>query len=389
MKVAEVRTRVVGNTWKNWVFVEVVAEDGRIGVGEATLEHRTRALVEAVDELAPKVLGCEVGAINDLVERMRRETYTPGILVNTVLSGIEIALWDLLGQDLGVNVTTLFGGTLRTEVRAYANGWYRVARTPDAFAEAALRALSLGYRALKFDPFGAAKGALTTEERRRSMDLVRAVRAAVGPDVDLIVEGHGRLCYASALSIADELAEVRPLWYEEPLRADDLQNLRDLCRRSPVPIGVGERAVDLSAFRALLDAGPIGVLQPDVVHVGGLSAACRIATLADAYNVPVALHNAQGPVSTAASLCVAAVCPNAWVQEYFADFDPAWTKALTEPAVVQRDGFLAVPTGPGLGVRLAASVADAHPYGADRAQNLYAEGWETRRGAGGPGAEEA
>lgn len=380
MKVAEVRSRIVGNTWKNWLLVEVVTDSGAVGVGEATLEHRTLAAREAVGELAHKLVGRPIEAINDLVERMRRETYTPGILVNTVLSGMETALWDLLGQALGVPVTTLFGGALRSEVRAYANGWYRVERRPEAFAEAARAAAAHGYSALKFDPFGSAKGPLDGPELALCLAIARAVREAVGPAVDLIVEGHARLTYASALYAAEGLAEIRPLWYEEPLRADDLNNLEALCRRSPVPIGVGERAVALAEFKALLDHGPIGVLQPDVVHVGGLMAARQIAALADAYDVPVAFHNPQGPFSTAASLQLAAVVPNAWVQEYFADFDPPWTRALTDPAIVLRDGMLQVPTGPGLGVRLVAGVADAHPYSAENAQHLFSAGWERRRG---------
>lgn len=381
MHVTGVRARVVANTWKNWVFVELQTDEGLTGVGEATLEHRTRAVVAAIEELAPKIVGQPIESVNDLAGRMIRETYTPGILVHTVLAGYETALWDLLGQSLGRPLTDLFGGPVRTRIGAYANGWYRVERTPDAFASAAMAAAERGYLALKFDPFGAGSGQLTGPEKRHALSLVSAVRDAVPPEVDLIVEGHGRLTYQSALSIADALAPFHPLWFEEPLRADDTHNLGPLLTRSPVPIGVGERAVTLAEFRALLDTGPIGVLQPDVVHVGGLTASRKIAALAEAYNTPVAFHNAQGPVSTAASLILSAVTPNAWLQEYFADFDPDWTQALTTPPILlEEDGTLSVPKENGLGVRLATDIVDAHPYDPLSAQNLYAADWQLRKG---------
>ena len=381
MRITAVRPRIVANTWKNWVLVELETDQGLTGLGEATLEHRTRTVATAIEELAPKIVGYPVESVNDLFGRMVRETYTPGILVHTVLSGYETALWDLLGQAVGRPLTELFGGTVRERIPSYANGWYRVERTPKAFADAAMGAASLGYRALKFDPFGAGSGELSGPERHHALSLVQAVREAVPPEVDLIVEGHGRLTYGSALWVAEALQPFHPLWYEEPLRADDTRNLGPLLRRSPVPIGVGERAVTLSDFRALLDLGPVGVLQPDVVHVGGLTAARKIAALAEAYGTPVAFHNAQGPISTAASLVLAAVTPNAWLQEYFADFDPDWTHTLVEPPItLDADGFLRPPGGPGLGVRLRMDIAEAHPYDPLSAQNLYAEGWQLRKG---------
>jgi galactonate dehydratase len=380
MRIVQVEPLVVANTWKNWVFVLLSTDEGYVGVGEATLEHRTQAVTVMVRELAPKVVGLSPEDPAVLVERLRRETYTPGIDVHTVLAGYEMAMWDLVGKMTARPLYRLFGGALRLSVRAYANGWYRVPRTPEAFYEAARQVRSMGYTAVKFDPLGTAQHVLSPQEERLATELTQAVRQAMGEDGDIIVEGHGRLCWASALRLAERIAPFRPLWYEEPVAAHDSEGLKHFTRLSPVPAGVGERAVTLSEFRALLDLGPLGVLQPDVVHVGGMLRARQVAALAEAYGVPVAFHNAQGPITAAASLHLAATTPNAWLQETFADFDPPWTRSLVRPPLSRQGDSLAVPQGPGLGVDLDLEIAKEHPYDPASAQNLYAEGWHLRQG---------
>jgi len=298
-----------------------------------------------------------------------------------VMSGIaavEMACWDVVGKALGQPVHRLLGGAVRPRIRAYANGWYRVERTPEEFHAAARRVVERGYRALKLDPFGAGSGELEPEERRRSIALVEAVRDAIGPDAELLVEMHGRFTPATAIAIARDLEPFRPSWIEEPVPPENLAALEKVARQVSIPVATGERIHVRHEFRELLERQAADVIQPDITTVGGILEARKIAAWAESYYVLVAPHNVGGPISTAAALHLAACTPNFKIQEHFNDFVEAEVKlaAPGNPEVV--DGHFAVPDAPGLGVTLDVDVVRAHPM-QDIHFDLFAEDWHFRQ----------
>ncbi|WAH35190.1 mandelate racemase/muconate lactonizing enzyme family protein [Alicyclobacillus dauci] len=380
MKIADVRSHIVGNKWKNWIIFEVTSDEGISGFGEATLEHRTMGLVKTLEDLKPDIIGTNIWYSNSIIEKIRRETYTPGILINTLLAGVEAALLDLQGKVSGLNVTQLLGGSLRPKVRVYANGWYRVKRTPEGFSRAAQAVIDKGYTALKFDPFGSSQYTLTFQELKESLEIIRAVRETAGNGIDLIIEGHARFYFATAYEIAKRIADFGVLWFEEPVLPYDLHGLREIIHKSPVPIGTGERLFRLEDFREVLECGPLAVIQPDIVHVGGLRPAQKIAALAESFGVPVAFHNPQGPISSIESILLSSVCPNSFIQEYFGDFDEEWTKGLISPEICVKNGYIDVTTAPGLGIEFCRSTASQHPYNPMNRQNLFGSDWQLRKG---------
>ncbi len=381
MRITKVECHVIGNSWKNWVLVRMLTDAGLEGVGEATLEHRTRAVAEAVKELTPQVMGRDPADIEDLVVTLRRDTYTPGILVNSVLSGFETAMWDILGQYHREPVYRLLGGAVRPSIPVYANGWYRVERRPEEFAEAAELALDQGFLAVKFDPFGAGRGRLSEDAFRLSLSLVEAVSArAEARGADIIIEGHARFDIATAKRIARVIRDYHPLWFEEPCYAADLRGLRELRQGTEIAIAAGERLVHLSDFRHLLEAGEVDIVQPDPAHVGGILAARKIAAVAESFSRYCTFHSPLSPVTTAVAMQLAAVCPNCDIQEDFDPFNAAWTRDIFGAPPPLVEGALALPGEPGIGVHVNWDAARQHPYDPDARQRLFEPGWERRQG---------
>lgn len=382
MKITAVEPIVIGNPWKNWILLRVETNSNIEGIGEATLEHRTEATVAAVKELSPYIIGWDPADVEQLAARIRRETYTPGIMVNTVLSGFEMACWDILGKHHGEPVHRLLGGQYRKRIPVYANGWYRVDRTPDGFASAAQGALSQGFRALKFDPFGNNHGSLTTFEFQLSLNIIEAVaNICERHGASIIIEGHGRFDVPTAKKLSQSLANFSPLWFEEPIFAEDIAGLPQVYQMSPIPIATGERLVTLTQFNDLLQTRAVDIIQPDVAHVGGLWAGKKIAHLAEAYSKGVTFHTPLSPVVTAASLQLAASCPNATAQECFDHFNPSWVQDVFGPPPSVIEGGVEVSLKPGLGIDVNWDEARKHPFNPLYRQNYYREGWERRQGS--------
>ena len=346
----------------NWVFVKVVTDEGLYGLGEGTLEGRERTVVEAIDELSRILVGQDPFAIEGLQLRMQRDTYwRTGPVLSTAISAVEIALWDIKGKALGVPVYELLGGRARDRIPIYANSWFAGARTASEFAEKASATIAQGFRGLKWDPFGQAYLSLTTAEMNSVCANVAAVRDAVGPDVDLMVEGHGRLDVMSAIQVGRELAQFKIRWFEEPILPDRASTLASVRRAVPVPIAAGERSYSRWDAADLLESGSVDVLQPDVCHVGGLLEMKRIAAIADAWHIPIAPHNPYGPVCQAATMHFAASCHNFLVLETFV-IDVPWRSEISTEALVFEDGCFVVPDTPGLGLDLNESVFAKYPY---------------------------
>jgi galactonate dehydratase len=386
MRITDVRTWLVGNPWKNWLFVRVDTDEGIHGVGEGTLNALTRTVATAIEELRAQYIGLDPTRIELLLQRMVRDPYSEGGQVHgSAAAAIEIACWDIIGKSVGLPVHALLGGRVRDSVRAYANGWYRVDRTPEAFAEAARGVVARGYGALKFDPFGAGWRVQSRREEDLSIDIVAAVRDAVGPAVELMIEGHSRFSVATALRIADRLEPSRPTWFEEPVAHQHIGAMVEVARRSPVPVATGESFSSIHQFADLLGHDAVHILQPEPLYLGGLWRTRQVAAMADAHYAVVAPHNAQGPVCGAVSTQLGACIPNFMIMETFDEFNVAWTQELVDHPVAVVDGLVEVSDRPGLGIEIDWERLDAHPYEPQHWLPLFGEGWE-RRERQGPGA---
>jgi galactonate dehydratase len=380
MRISEVTPMVMGTAWRNLTIVRVRTDEGLEGVGEVRMVNHTQAVLGYLAHAIPThVLGSDPFETEALVQRMWRSDYErSGATVMSGIAAVEIACWDIVGKALGQPVHRLLGGAVRSRIRAYANGWYTVERTPEEFHAAATRVVERGYRALKLDPFGAGSYELEPHERRRAIALVEAVRAAIGPDAELLVEMHGRFTPATAIAIARDLEPFRPAWIEEPVPPENLAALEKVSRHVSIPVATGERIHVRHEFRELLERQAADVLQPDTTTVGGILEARRIAAWAESHYVLVAPHNVGGPISTAAALQLAACTPNFKIQEHFNDFSEAHVKqaAPGNPEVV--DGHFAIPSAPGLGVILDEDVVRAHPM-REIHFDLFAEDWHFRQ----------
>jgi len=380
MKIVDVKSYVLGTAWRNLTFVRVITDEGVEGVGEVRMVNHTDALSGYLAEAVPRyVIGHDPANIEDLVQRMYRNDYArAGEIAMSAIAVIEIACWDIMGQSLGKPVYQLLGGAVRDRIKAYANGWYTVERTPHEFNQAAKRVIEKGYRALKLDPFGAGFYELDRAEKSKAVALVEAVRDAVGPDSEILVEMHGRFNPATAVEIARELEPFKPSWIEEPVPPENLAALKEVAEKVSIPVATGERLHTRYDYRTLFELQAADIIQPDITQFGGLLETKKLAAWAEIYYVLVAPHNVGGPVSTAAALHFAASTPNFKIQEHFNDFTESWVKTAApgNPEVV--DGYFALPQGPGLGVKLNLDVVREHPQ--QRIFfNLFAENWHLRQ----------
>jgi galactonate dehydratase len=379
MKIVDVRSLVMGTAWRNLTFIIVRTDEGLEGVGEVRMVNNTDALLGYLAEAVPNhVLGSDPLAVEALVQRMLRGDYgRAGQVEMSGISAIEIACWDIIGKALEQPVYRLFGGPVRDRIKAYANGWYTVERTPEEFHAAAKRVIAKGYRALKLDPFGSGSYELSPDELRQAIALVEAVRDAIGPDAELLIEMHGRFSPATAIAISRELERFRPGWIEEPVPPENLRALAKVAQHVNVPVATGERIHVRHEFRELFELQAADVVQADITMCGGISETRKIAAWAEAYYMLMAPHNVGGPVSTAAALHFAACTPNFKIQEHFNDFAEAYVKeaAPGNPEVI--DGYFALPAGPGLGVTLNEDVIREHPKQPIHF-DLFRENWHLR-----------
>ena len=384
MKITDIRTTVVGAPWRELVFVEMTTDDGRTGTAEVRIVNKTDTLLACIGELAPRyVIGSDPFDVERLAWNVQRAEYgRPGEVTQSALAAFDVACWDLMGQALGVPVWKLLGGRFRDRVPAYANGWYTGKRDPAVIARLARDVVARGYRALKLDPFGAASAELTAPDRRRAIEIVAAVRAAVGPDVQIMIEMHGRFTPAAASAVAASLEPYDPEWIEEPVPPENAEALRRVRQSTRLPIATGERAHTPYDIREFIEGGYVDVVQVDLTHFGGFLAMKRLAGWADAYYLLLAPHNVCGPVGTMANLHLAVATSNYKVLEHFNDFADPWVQELVDcpPSVDAEDGCFGVPERPGLGLSLKHDVCALHPRTGGRIR-LFEAGWE-RRGKG-------
>jgi L-alanine-DL-glutamate epimerase-like enolase superfamily enzyme len=357
VKITDVKVHAVkGRHWPRFpmVFVEIEtdADGGLVGLGES-LPYKTTGLVESLHQLREYLLGKDPFRIELHWELLYRQGANPA-----ALSGIETALWDVVGQACGQPIYNLLGGRCRDAVRVYADGFFRGAEyVQQAYAQKAVDAAGQGFTALKMDvdePIPMAdrfNRQVSAADLAHMARMVAAVREAVGPEVDLAVDAHGAFDVASAVRLGRALEPYRLLWIEDPVPMTNMAALAKVTAETTTPICTGELLATRFAFRELFERQAADIVMPDLAATGGVLELKKIAALADTYFVPVAPHNMVGPVATLASAHVCLCVPNFLILEYQLG-DVPWIDELLSSPVPLRDGHLHLSDAPGLGVRL-------------------------------------
>ena len=375
MKITDMKTFVVGNPWKNWIFLKLYTDEGLVGLGEATGGLATKPNLGDLEELKRHIIGEDPQQPDYLWQKMYKSRFAN---YSTGMSGIEMACYDILGKSLGVPVWQLLGGKQRDQLRVYANGWYQGPRDPKFFADEAAKLVARGYTALKFDPFGGAHRQIDRQSERLSINIVKAVREAVGDDVDLCIEAHDRFTVSHAIRIGRALEEFSPMWLETPVHSSDVAATVEVAKAIDVPVAVGERYKRMGPFVDLLATKVVDIIQPEVLALG-VSNIKRVCGIAEASEALVACHQAQSPLCTVVNAHMHASISNFLIQENFDDSLEPWTWDLLSGVPRVEDGYLQVPNGPGWGVELNEDEVAKHPYGEKNFLRLFQEGWETRK----------
>ena len=347
-----------------WTFVTIDTDAGLQGWGEASNPPRNASLLTGAGIRAVReaLIGENAADIERLWNKLyRRYTYLgSGGFSSTIVSGIDIALWDLRGKALGKPVYELLGGPMRDCVRTYANAWFADSETPDDFAEAARATVESGHDALKLDPFlemspfhtAYVDGQISAAGEELGYDIVAAVRGAVGPGVEILVDAHGHYNVPTAVRLANRLYEESGIgWFEEPVPPESLSALEAVRQQVQVPICVGERLFTRFDFLPVLENRLADYLMPDVVWTGGISELKKIATMAEAHYIPISPHNAMGPGQILAGAHVTMTVPNFYRLEHAVSCKPAYDRFLQEPLQWEGNG-LRLWDRPGLGVEL-------------------------------------
>lgn len=362
MKISDVKIYTLDAFRTNWAFIKVETDEGLYGWGEATLGTQEMSLEGCINDFKRLIVGRDAHEIERLLFEVYRDCYWKGgPVMMSALSGVEIALWDIAGKELGVPVHRLMGGKVRDRVKMYANAWFSSAREPADFAAAAKKVKALGIKALKWDPFGKAHMTLTREEMDRSVAKVAAVREAVGPEMEILIECHGRFNHYTAVQASKELAPFKPMLMEEPVVPDNNDSLAWVRDHSAVPVAAGERFYGKYAWQDVLRKNCVDIAQPDIFHNGGILESKKVAAMCEANHVPVSFHNPSGPISNAAILQLAAATPNFLIHEMMLT-DGGFRKLVTNENVKFEDGCLLIGDKPGLGIDVNVEEVLKRPY---------------------------
>lgn len=348
MKIVKLETFFVK---PRWLFLKMTTDNGLVGWGEPIVEGRARTVAMAIAEMEGYLIGKDPRMIETHWQAMYRGTfYRGGAVLTSALSGIEQAMWDIKGKHHGVPVYELLGGPCRQRIRMYA-GCHGHSR--DEVEQAARHRLEQGFTAIKTALPTPVRDVETPAFVAEQASRFAAMREAVGPGVDIAIDFHGRVGPAMAIRFAEALSPYHPMFIEEPCLPDNVDAMVRIARATTIPIATGERLFTRWGFREVIEKQAAAILQPDVCHAGGILEVKKIAAMAEVYYASVAPHNPLGPISLASCLQVDAAIPNFLIQEH-PGMEEGWDLGqgyLKSPFVI-RDGYIDLPTGPGLGIEV-------------------------------------
>ena len=351
---------------KNLLMVKVNTDEGIHGWGEAyTQADRDQSIEWTIHQMARYLVGRDPFNIkhftyvmyNDFLgKRGSMESYC-------AISGIEQALWDIAGKACGQPVYNLLGGRVREKIRVYANGWGDGVKDPHRTAARALEILEMGFTALKWDPFPSPwREYIDKDQEKAAIEGVRIMRETVGPDIDLLIEVHRRLAPANAVRVANAIAEYSPFWFEEPVSSNNVDALAEVRSKISIPVMTGEELYTKADFREVFEKRAADIINPDICNVGGILELKEIAAMAEPSFVVVSPHNYNSTMmGLAATVHAAATMPNFLITEYFVNFEELGKK-IARPPLLQQDGYVTLPTTPGLGIDLDEDALRAHAY---------------------------
>lgn len=381
MKITSVETAVIEGNF-DWVLVRITTDTGATGLGEA---YWGTGVAELVQKCAPQLIGEDPRNIGKLTESLVRRMSgagSQGGATVTAISGIDLALWDLVARSLDTPISTLFGGRFREKIRIYADCHAGEDETPESWAERARAVRAQGFSAMKFDldvfnPFkdrhDISEGLLaernhwlepynrtiSTPERQWMVAVTAAIRDAIGPEIMLAMDLHWKYTVGDAIKLARELEPFDLLWLEDPVPPENIAAHAEVQRNTKTPICTGENLYRKGQYRELIEQQAVRIISPDIPKMGGLLEAKKVADHADQYYIPIAPHNVASPVGTVSSAHVCAAMSNFLVMEFHANDVPWWSE-LVEGEPVIKDGFIHLTEAPGHGLTLNEPVAREH-----------------------------
>ncbi|QHT63019.1 galactonate dehydratase [Paenibacillus lycopersici] len=326
-------------------FLKMSTDEGLVGWGEAIVEGRSRTVAMAIKELEPHLIGQDPRRIEHLWQAMYRGTfYRGGPILTSAISGLEQAMWDILGKSLGVPVYQLLGGAVRSRIRMYRGiGGSTVEET----VSNAKKLREQGFTMMKTGIEAMAHIVETPAWVNRQVERIEAIREAIGPECDLGIDFHGRISPALAVRLAKELEPSKLAFIEEPCLPENVDTMVTIARSTSTPIATGERLFTKWSFREVLEKQAASIVQPDLAHCGGILEGKKIAAMAEVYFAGFAPHNPLGPINLASSIQLSANVPNFIYQEH-ADLGQGYLKKPFEI----KDGYIDIPTAPGLGIEV-------------------------------------
>lgn len=361
MKITKIKTWLCDAYRTNFAFVKIETDEGLCGYGESSIGQFEHAIAGMFKDLERKLVGQDPRDIDRILHDLNRDSFwRGGPVLSSALSGIDMALWDIKGKILGEPIWQLLGGKCRGRVSCYANAWFVGAKTADEFAVKAEIAVKQGWSALKWDPFGSCYRDIRTADLDKALACVSAVREAVGKEIDLMVECHGRFNLESAIRIAKGLEEFDILWLEEPLFPELQYQMPVLRKKVKVPLATGERLYNKYQAMDFIKQGYADFIQPDASKVGIVDMRA-IASMAEASGIGFCPHNPMGPLTNAVTLHIAASTPNFYLLETMIN-DVPWRIELSDEKIFVDEGQMIVPDKPGIGIVLNEAGIERYPY---------------------------
>lgn len=361
MYIKDIKVHFAAAVWRNFVIVEVTTNEDINGYGEGTLGDFEKTIEATINDLKPFIVGKDI-EINEIINFFQRHFFwRNGPILSTAESAIEQALWDAYGKTIKQPVYELLGGKAVEKVKVYGNGFISGNKTPEEYAIAAEKTVQLGFKALKFDPFGGSGPNISRKNLELAKSRISHIRDSVGYDIDLMIEAHGRFNTRTAIKIAKEIEQYDPFWLEEPVPEEDITSMREVRKASNVAIATGERIISRNKFWELLSTKSADIIQPDVCHVGGILSLIEVGSMANINYVSVAPHNPNGPIATAASLNALITMPNALILEFWLDAESV-RRDLIKEYFKLKDGYIYPSNKPGLGIEVNKNALTKYPY---------------------------